>query len=370
MPQRDPYEVLGVARDASQDEIRKAYLKLAHKYHPDKTGGDKQAEEQLKEINAAYDILKNPEKRAKFDRFGSADGQPFPGGFEGFGGFGGFESPFDDFFDMVFGRGGRRGGGPRPQQGNDLELRLTVSLKEAAAGVKKTLRFSRMENCDECRGTGAAGGSRPETCSQCQGAGQVRVAHGFFSVSRTCPRCGGAGSTIGKPCRRCNGQARVKVSREINVDVPAGVDTGSRLRIQGEGEPGVHGGPRGDLFIYMEVAPDPIFRRDGANIYCEAPITITQAALGDTIRVPTLQGEAELRIPAGTQSGTNLRLRGYGLPDLRGYQQGDQIVRVVIETPTKLSRRQRELLEELAAISNSKNYPQQASFMEKAQRYS
>ncbi len=370
MPQRDPYEVLSVAREASQDEIRRAYLKLAHKYHPDKTGGDKQAEEKLKEINAAYDILKNPEKRAKFDRFGSVDGQPFPGGFEGFGGLSGFESPIDDFFDMIFGKGGRRGGRARPQQGNDLELRLTATLREAAAGVKKTLRFSRMENCDECRGTGAAAGSRPEPCSQCQGAGQVRVAHGFFSVSRTCPRCGGAGSIIGRPCRRCNGQARVKVSREINVDVPAGVDTGSRLRIQGEGEPGLYGGPRGDLFIHMEVAPDPVFRREGTTIFCEAPITITQAALGDTIRVPTLQGEADLRIPAGTQSGTDLRLRGYGLPDLRGYQQGDQIVRVVVETPVKLSRRQRELLEELAVISNSKNYPQQASFAEKSRRSS
>lgn len=364
MAQRNLYEILGVPRTATQEEIRKAYLKLAHKYHPDKTGGDKAAEERLKEINAAYDILKNPEKRSKYDRFGSGEGSPFGGGFEGFGG--GFESPFEDFFDMLFGKGGRRGGSARPQQGNDLELRLSVTMEDAATGVKRMVRFSRMENCDECHGTGAASGSRPETCSQCNGAGQVRVAHGFFSVSRTCPRCNGTGSVIAKPCRRCNGGGRVKVNRELNVDVPAGVDTGSRLRVQGEGEPGAFGGPRGDLYIFIEVEPHKIFHRDGADIHCEVPVTVSQAALGDTIKVPTLNGTADLKIPAGTQSGANLRMRGLGMPDLRGYRQGDQIVHVMIETPTKLGRRQRELLEELAAISNEKNYPFVAEFERKA----
>ena len=369
MAQRDLYEILGVSRTATQDEIRKAYLKLAHKYHPDKTGGDKAAEEQLKEINAAYDILKNPEKRAKYDKFGSGEGGPFAGGFEGFGGFGGgFESPFEDFFDMLFGKGGRRGGASRPQQGNDLELRLSVTLEDAARGVKRTVRFSRMETCDECRGSGAASGSRPESCPQCNGAGQVRVAHGFFSVSRTCPRCNGAGSIVAKPCRRCGGGGRVKVSRELNVDVPAGVDTGSRLRVQGEGEPGANGGPRGDLYIFIEVEPHSIFQRDGAEIHCEVPITFIQAALGDTVTVPTLTGTADLKIPPGTQSGSHLRLRGLGMPDLRGYRQGDLIVRVMVETPAKLSRRQRELLEEFVAQSNSKNYPHAAEFEEKVKK--
>lgn len=370
MPQRDPYEVLGVSREASQEEIRRAYLKLAHKLHPDKTGGNKEAEEKLKEVNAAYDILKNPEKRAKYDRFGSADGQPFGGGFEGFGGMGG-ESPFEDFFDMIFGRGGgggRRAGASRAQQGNDLELRLSISLEEAAAGVNRVVRFSRDENCEECRGTGAASGSKPTTCPQCQGSGQVRVAHGFFSVSRTCPRCNGAGSIIEKPCRTCGGRGRTRVSREIHVDVPAGVDTNSRLRVAGEGEPGIGGGPRGDLFIVMDVAPHPVFQRNGVHIHCEVPITFSQAALGDTIRVPTLHGGADLKVPAGAQSGQTLRLRGQGMPDLRGYQQGDEIVKLVVETPTKLSRRQRELLEEFAALSNSKNYPTQAEFEEKRSR--
>jgi len=363
---QDPYDVLGVSRTASQEEVRKAYLKLAHKYHPDKTGGDKAAEDKLKEVNAAYDILKSPDKRAKFDRFGSADAQGF-GGF-GQGGFGqggaeGFDAPFEDFFDMLFGQGGgRRRQGAQP--GNDLELRLRISLEEAYKGTKKKLRFSRAENCADCHGTGAAAGSRPETCPQCHGTGQVRVAHGFFSVTRTCPGCAGAGRIVSKPCRSCSGRGQKKANRELSVDVPSGVDSGSRLRVGGEGEAGPNNGPRGDLYIHIEVEPHPIFKRDGVNIVCEIPVTLTQAALGASMRIPTLNGEAELKVPAGSQSGSQLRLRGLGMPDLRGYRQGDQIVRVLVETPVKLSRKQKELLKQFEEESDARSYPLGKQFEE------
>ena len=363
----DLYELLGVERSASQEQIRKAYLKLAHKYHPDKTGGDKEAEEKLKKINAAYDILKTPDKRAQYDRFGSTDGQ---GGFGG-GGFGGqgfggqgFEAPFEDFFDMLFGQGAKRGGGGAggAQAGNDLELRLSISLEDAAFGTKKKIRYNRREACTDCKGTGAAPGSKPEVCGQCHGAGQVRVAHGFFSVTRTCPQCHGAGKTISKPCSACSGKGQTKAARELSVDVPAGVDSGSRLRVTGEGEAGHGGGRRGDLYIFIEIADHPIFQREGTTIHCEIPATFSQAALGATVRVPTLEGEAELKIPAGSQTGTQLRLRGLGMPDLRGYRQGDQIVRITVETPQKLSRKQKDLLREFDELADPKTYPQHDKF--------
>ncbi|MFP4500861.1 MAG: molecular chaperone DnaJ [Candidatus Hydrogenedentota bacterium] len=370
MPQQDLYEILGVSRDASQDEIRKAYLKLAHKYHPDKTGGDTAAEERLKEINAAYDVLKNPEKRGKYDRFGSAEGSPFGGGGSPFGGGGspfGGGGDFDDLFDMLFGSGGgrRRSAGPRAQPGNDLELRMRVSLEEAATGVKRTVRFNRMENCGECGGSGAAPGSKPETCPQCQGAGQVRVAQGFFSVTRPCPKCAGSGRIISQPCRNCS-NGRVRTNREINVDIPAGISSDARLRVSGEGEPGAFGGHRGDLYILVEVQRHDLFDRQGNDLHCAAPITIAQAALGDTISVPTIaSGPADLKIPAGTQSGAQLRLRGMGMPDVRGYRTGDQIVTVHIETPVKLNRQQRNLLKELEEASSEKNYPRHQDFARK-----
>ncbi len=362
----DLYEILGVSKNAEQDEIRKAYLKLAHKYHPDKTGGDKEAETKLKEINAAYDILKNPEKRKQYDQFGSSDGQPFGGGFgQGFGGDfgGGFESPFGDLFDMLFGQSGRQGAA-RAQQGHDLEYELAISLEDAARGCKKTIAFTRPESCGDCGGSGAGKGSKPETCSQCQGTGQVRTSHGVFSMSRTCSRCGGAGRVIANPCRSCGGSGQVRAKRELNVDVPAGVDTGTRLRVSGEGEAGRMGGPRGDLFIRLRVEPHEFFKRNGVDILCEAPVTFTQAALGATLRVPTLTGLADLKIPAGTQTGAQLRLRGRGLPDVRGYRQGDQIVIIRVETPAKISRRQRELLEEFESLSANRTYPRRDAFVE------
>lgn len=363
----DLYELLGVPRTASQDEVRKAYLKLAHKYHPDKTGGDKEAEQHLKEVNAAYDILKNPEKRAQYDRFGSTDAAGGFGGAgfgsAGFGGAGG-ESPFDDFFDMLFGQSGGRRRPQGGQPGNDLELRLGISLKEAATGVKKDVRFPRMENCIDCQGSGAAPGSSPQTCPPCGGAGQVRVSHGVFSVARTCTQCRGTGRIISKPCRKCSGNGRNKTTRELAIDIPAGVDTGTRLRVGGEGEAGSGGGPRGDLYVHIDVEAHPFFTREGTNLHCEVPISFTQAAMGDTVRVPTLDGHAELKVPAGTQAHTQMRLRGMGLPDLRGYRQGDQLVRIVVETPTNLSKKQKELLKEFQEISDQSTYPLYRRFLD------
>ncbi|HQE82197.1 MAG TPA: molecular chaperone DnaJ [Candidatus Hydrogenedentes bacterium] len=373
MATRDFYEVLGVSRQASQDEIRKAYLKLAHKYHPDKTGGDKVAEDKLKEINEAYDTLKNPDKRSQYDRFGNLGagfGQGFGGGFGGFGfgteGTGGFDTPFEDFFDVLFGRSGTRGRRrPAARPGSDLERRVTITLKEAASGVKRTVRFSRMENCGECHGTGAAPGTKQRTCPDCNGSGQVRRSQGFFSITQTCRRCGGRGWSIDEPCTNCRGSGRVQTQRDLSVDIPAGVDTGSRLRVPGEGEPGENDGPRGDLYIFIEVESDDFFVRDGNDLVCEVPVSFPHAALGTTIRVPSLQGEAEVKIPAGTQSGQLFRLRGLGIPDIRGYRTGDQIVRVVVETPTHLNREQKELLQRFQELTEAQNYPAHLRFLDK-----
>ncbi len=372
---QDYYELLGVPRTATADEIRKAYLKLAHKYHPDKTGGDKPAEDKLKVINEAYDVLKNQEKRAKYDQFGHmgeqmGGGEGFSGwGFGGAGGAqGGFEAPFDDFFDVLFGRGG--GGRKRSaaRAGSDLEYRLSITLREAAVGVKKKIRFARREMCNDCNGTGAQPGTQAQTCGDCGGTGQVRRAQGFFSITQTCPRCRGAGRVISKPCARCNGSGRSRAERELSVDLPAGVDTGSRLRLAGEGEPGEGGGPRGDLFIYVEVEADDVLIRENNDVICEVPISFVQAILGDKIRVPTLYGEADLKIPAGTQPGAQFRLRGMGIPDLRGYHKGDQIIVAQVEMPTKLTREQRELIERFNEMSSDKTYPLYQRFLEKVKK--
>ena len=357
---KDFYKMLGVPRTASEDEVRTAYRKLAHQFHPDKTGGDKQAEEKLKEINEAYDVLKNKEKRAQYDKFGEAGAQ------FGRGGGGGFESgsPFEDIFDSFFGGRGRSGA-QAPTHGDDLEYRVTMTLREAAFGAKKKLKFPRHENCADCAGTGAAKGSSRETCKQCNGAGQVRVAQGFFSITRTCPVCRGTGAVVRDPCKRCRGDGQVNGDRELSVDIPAGVDSGSRLSLRGEGEPGRNGGPRGDLYIRVEVQPDEVFERDGVNVQCKIPVSFSQVVLGATISVPTLDGRADLKIPAGTQSGTVFKLRGLGIADLRGYRRGDQLVEVQVETPSKLSPEQKELMRQFDNHSDTKTYPLHKRFMDK-----
>lgn len=366
MAGKDYYEILGVPRESSEDEIRKAYRKLAHKYHPDKTGGDKKAEDKLKEINSAYNTLRNAEKRAKYDRFGEA-GEQFAGGF-GTGGFGGGASGFggfEDIFDAFFGQGSGSRGRGGATAGSDLEYRISITLRQATFGAKKKISFNRQENCSECKGTGAAPGTGPEVCGDCGGSGQVRVTQGFYSVTRTCPRCRGAGRMITSPCRHCSGRGMSTTKRDLSLDIPAGVDTGARLRVGGEGEPGRGGGPRGDLYIFIEVEKDEIFTRDGNDIVCEVPISLVEAVLGKTMRVPTLKGEADLRIPPGTQSGTLFKLRGLGIPDLRGYSQGDQFVRIQVETPTKLNREQKELLRRFEELSDAKTYPLHRRFMDK-----
>lgn len=362
----DFYKALGVSRGASEDEIRKSYRKLAHKYHPDKTGGDDKAEAKLKKINEAYDVLKNKEKRAQYDRFG-AEGPQFAGmgGAAGAGDFGG-GSPFDDIFDAFFGGSGRtRGGARSASPGHDLEYRTTISLREAAFGTEKKVRFTRHENCSECDGSGAAKGTSQESCSQCGGVGQVRMAQGFFSVTRECPRCRGIGHVISSPCHACRGGGVVDADRELSIDIPPGVDTGSRIRVRGEGEPGRNNGPRGDLYLFIEVESDSVFTRDENNILCELPLDFPQAILGATVRVPTLRGDAELKIPAGTQSGTVFKLRGMGIPDVRGYKTGDQLVSIQVETPTKLSREQNELIKKFQELSTAKTYPLRRRFLDK-----
>lgn len=360
---RDFYDILGVPKGSTEAEIRTAYRKLAHKYHPDKTGGDKEAEDKLKGINEAYDILKNKEKRAQYDRFGAAG--PGVGGFQG----GGAGSPFEDIFDSFFGGAGRpQSTGRAPSRGDDLEYRVKIMLREAASGTKKHLRFKRTEHCSECRGTGARPGSGRDTCTQCGGAGQVRVSQGFFSITRTCPRCQGAGQIVTDPCRTCEGSGTTQLERELKVDLPAGVDTGSRLRMNGEGEPGQSGGPRGDLYVSIEVEDDPIFEREGSDVHCQVPINFPQAILGATIIVPTLEGEAELKIPSGTQSGTLFKLRGLGIPDVRGYRKGDQIVRIQIETPSKLTKDQKDIIRQFDDLSSGKTYPLHRRFVDKIKK--
>jgi molecular chaperone DnaJ len=372
--QKTYYDILGVSEEASQDEIRKAYLKLAHKYHPDKTGGDTQAETKLKEINEAYHTLKNAEKRKEYDQARKAGFGGGAGGFQGFSGaegfdFGGAGSPFEDLFSSMFGGGAARGAtarGPRP--GNDLEARLTVSLREAATGTRKTLRVNRRDTCSDCHGTGAKPGTSPQTCPDCKGSGHTVVQQGFFSARSTCRTCGGTGTIIKDPCGRCAGSGVVRGERDITVDIPAGVDTGMRLRLAGQGEAGPHGGPNGDLYVYVQVAADELFTREGADLILDVPVTMTDAALGATIRVPTLTGAADLTIPEGTQTGRQFRMRGLGMPRLKGAGKGDQIVRIQVEVPARLNARQKELLREFSGDVGPEHYHKKEGFLDKLKR--
>uniref|UniRef100_E6Q5D4 Chaperone Hsp40, co-chaperone with DnaK n=1 Tax=mine drainage metagenome TaxID=410659 RepID=E6Q5D4_9ZZZZ len=350
MPSVDYYEVLGVARDAAPEAIKRAYRQLARQHHPDVASDKANAETRFKEINEAYEVLSNPEKRAHYDRFGSADpnegftGSPFGGG--------GFGDIFDMFFsEMRHGGQQRRSG---PQRGSDLRYDLDISLEEAFAGTTRELTFTHLGQCETCSGSGAAEGSTVAPCIQCAGSGVVRVARqtplGQFVTQNTCPRCGGDGQMVARPCESCGGRGRKESERKLTVKIPAGVDDGARIRIAGSGEGGIRGGAAGDLFVYLSVRRHERFRREGMDTAVDIPIAFTHAALGATLRVPSLEGELELTIPPGTQTGTTLRMRGHGMPSVRGGQRGDHHITVHVVTPTRVSKKQRELLEEFAKL--------------------
>jgi molecular chaperone DnaJ len=351
---RDYYEVLGVGRSAADAEIKSAYRKLAMKYHPDRNPGDKTAEERFKEAAEAYAILADPEKRSMYDRFGHAGVSSAAGAGAGFDPsvFTGFEDILGGLGDIfgfgdIFGGARRRSG---PQRGADLRYDLEITFEEAAKGTETTVQIPRQETCDTCHGSGAAAGTSPTTCPQCRGQGQVRFQQGFFTVARTCPQCRGAGKIITKPCQTCRGAGRVTRDRKLTVKIPAGIATGQQLRLQGEGESGSLGGPPGNLYVVIQVQEHEFFRRDDNNLFCEIPVNFTTVALGGEIQVPTLDGQEPVKVPEGTQTGTTLRLRGKGMPDVNGRGRGDLFATVQVQTPKKLSRDQRRVLEELAKM--------------------
>ena len=364
---RDYYEVLGVAKGASQDDIKKSYRKLAKESHPDLHPNDKEAENRFKELNEANEVLSDTEKRARYDQFG-LDGPQMGGG--GFGGqgfdpsqMGGFES----IFDQLFGGGGMGGARSRnaPQQGNDLRFSLRITFEEAAKGAKKAFSFTRNENCDICKGSGAKPGTQPETCPTCNGSGQVRSGGGFMVSVRPCATCHGTGKITKDPCTSCSGSGHKKHKRTANVNIPAGIDNGQVVVLQGQGEPGLNGGPSGDLQIVISVAPHKLFKRDGMNLYMDMPISFTQAALGAELEIPTLDGKVQQKIPEGTQPDTSFRIKGEGVPRLRTNVKGDLVVTVRIEVPKSLNDKQKELLREFEEMNKGKDSDRQKSFKDK-----
>jgi len=374
MAKQDYYELLGVSRDSSDRDIKKAYRRLAMKYHPDRNPGDKEAEDKFKEISEAYEVLSDAQKKAAYDQFGHAgvDGQ---GGMGGFGG-GGFEGNFSDIFGDVFGDifGGSGGGRRRSsvQRGADLRYNLDLTLEEAVRGCEKTLQIPTYVSCETCDGSGAKPGTSAKTCSTCGGMGQVRMQQGFFSVQQTCPTCRGEGKVISDPCDSCHGQGRVEKTKTLQVKIPAGVDTGDRIRLAGEGEAGSHGGPAGDLYVQVHVREHAIFQRDGKHLYCEVPISFVDAALGGELDVPTLDGRVKLKIPTETQTGKLFRLRGKGVTPVRGGSVGDLMVKVIVETPVNLNSRQKELLREFADATeegNSTHSPKKHGFFDSVKKF-
>jgi molecular chaperone DnaJ len=366
LAKRDYYEVLGVPRDASPDVLKKAYRALAMRDHPDRNPGDHAAEERFKEASEAYSILSDAEKRRAYDRFGHAGvGAGAPGGFQDFGDLGNFTDLFDDLFGDLFGgrRGGRRRG--RGQRGADLRYNLEIELSDVLEGLEPTIKIPKMRPCETCTGSGARPGTSAETCSSCRGSGQVVLQQGFFRVSRPCDACGGAGEVVRQRCTDCRGQGRVEGQQTLSVRIPAGVDEGTRLRLTGEGEAGIAGGPNGDLYVVIAIKPHPLFEREGPDLHCQVPITMVQAALGAEIDVPTLEGKVKVTISDGTQSGKIVRLRGKGVPTLRSAARGDQLLHLFVETPTRLTKSQREILERFAQESDVVVSPAHKSFLDK-----
>ena len=374
MSKRDYYEILGVARDASAQDLKKAYRRLAMKLHPDRNPGDKAAEESFKEAKEAFEVLSDEGKRQAYDRFGHAGVDQTMGGGPGGGqGPGGFGDIFGDIFSDIFGQGGQRGGrGPEARHGADLQYNLEVSLEDAVKGATVQIRIPKHVSCGTCKGSGARPGTSPSACNTCQGSGAVRIQQGFFAIEQTCPRCGGRGQMIESPCYDCHGAGRVKEDKTLSVKIPAGIDTGNRIRLNGEGEAGQHGAPAGDLYVQAIVKEHPIFKRDGLNLYCDVPIGYGIAALGGEIEVPTLDGKVNLKIPAETQSGKLFRLRGKGVPSLRRHQNaGDILVRAQVETPVKLNEEQKELLKQFeeSLSKTSGNSPKRRSFLEGVKQF-
>ena len=376
MSKRDFYEVLGVAKNASDDEIKKAYRKLAMKYHPDRNPDSKGAEEKFKEAKEAYEMLSEPSKREAYDRYGHAGVDPNMGGGGGFGGAGagGFADAFGDIFGDIFGggRGGNRGGGPQVYRGADLRYNLEISLEQAAHGFDTTIRVPSWDNCETCHGSGAKPGTSPTTCTTCGGHGQVRMQQGFFSIQQTCSKCHGTGKIIPTPCPTCNGAGRIKRNKTLEVAIPAGIDEGMRIRSSGNGEPGMNGGPAGDLYVEIHIKAHPVFQRDGDDLHCEMPISFAKAALGGEIEVPTLNGKASFTIPEGTQTGKTFRLRSKGIKGVRSGYAGDMFCHVVVETPVKLTEKQKDLLRELEHLTiegGAKHNPQTKSWKDKVKEF-
>ena len=372
MAKADYYELLGVSRTASDSDLKAAFRKLAMKHHPDKNPGDAAAEAKFKELNEAYQTLSDPQKRAAYDRFGHAAFEN--GGMGGGPGFGNdFASSMADIFEDLFGdlsgrRGGRRADGR--ERGSDLRYNLEITLEEAYKGKTATLKVPTSITCDACAGSGAKPGSKPKTCSTCGGQGRVRASQGFFSIERTCPSCGGRGETIDDPCRSCGGAGRVTRERTLSVNVPAGVEDGTRIRLAGEGEAGLRGGPSGDLYIFLAIKPHPFLQRDGADLFCRVPVSMVTASLGGDLTVPVLDGqEVAVKVPEGTQTGKQIRLRGRGMPVLRAREHGDLYIQIVVETPQQLSPRQKELLREFERESSKDTQPESAGFFSKVRDF-
>ncbi|MFT4783390.1 MAG: molecular chaperone DnaJ [Paracoccaceae bacterium] len=379
MAKRDYYDVLGVSKGASADELKKAYRGKAKELHPDRNSGNPKAEDQFKEANEAYDILKDPEKKAAYDRYGHAafeggNGATARGGGRGQQDFAGaFSDVFDDLFgDFMGGAGGRQGGGrqQRASRGSDLRYNLRMTLEEAFSGVQKTLNVPSSVTCGECTGTGAEGGVEPVNCPTCSGMGKVRAQQGFFTVERTCPTCSGLGQIIKNPCKSCGGAGRTEKERAMSVNIPAGVETGTRIRLAGEGEAGLRGGPTGDLYIFIEVAEHDLFVRDGSHLFCRVPVSVASAALGGDIEVPTIDGgRSRVKVPAGSQTGKQMRLRAKGMPPLRQGASGDMFIELAVETPMNLTARQKELLREFEKLSEDNTNPEGSTFFSQVKSF-